>query len=87
MKSNYLKINNIKHFFLLFILLGLGACTSDDEGSDPIVEQFNDPIVLDCNFFKEARVLTDDPFAPVDYIVTCRMHITAQIKLVPGVVI
>src|SRR5690606_16346996 len=87
MKNNYLKIDSLKHFFLLFILVGLGACTSDDEGSDPIVEQFNDPIVLDCDFFQQARVLTDDPFAPVDYIITCNMQVTAPIKIEPGVVI
>lgn len=88
MKNNYLKINNLKHLFLFLVVFGLAACTSsDDDGSEPIVEQFNDPIVLDCNFFQEARVLTDDPYAPVDYIVTCRMHITAPIKIEPGVVI
>lgn len=87
MKNNYLKINSLKHLFLLLILFGLTACTSDDDGSEPIGEQFNDPIVLDCNFFKEARVLTDDPLAPVDYIVTCKMHVSAPIKIEPGVVI
>lgn len=88
MKNVNLFNNRAIRYLFIFSILGLfSACTSDDDSSDPILEEFNEPIVLDCNFFKEARVLTNDPYAPVDYIVTCVMHVTAPIKIEPGVVI
>lgn len=74
---------------LALLLMGLGmagAFTSceKDEPEEVIVE----PIVLDCNYFNTDRVLTDNPDAPVDYIVTCLMSITnANITIEPGVVI
>ncbi|TDS58148.1 hypothetical protein [Myroides indicus] len=92
-KSNYLK----KFYAVGIITAGLlfGACSTDDGGGildpddkEPIV-QTDPPIVLDCDYFNgEDRVLTDNPNAAVDYIITCVMTVrNADIKIEPGVVI
>lgn len=88
MKNIHLLQNKtIRFLFIFSILLTFSACTSDDDSSDPILEEFNEPIVLDCNFFQQPRVLTNDPLAPVDYVVTCVMQVRAAITVEPGVVI
>src|SRR5690606_22549402 len=70
--------------------LMLFSCSSDDDGlepDDPTV--INPPIVLDCGFFDDnANVhLTDDPDAPVDYIVTCDPMTSGDFIIDAGVVI
>lgn len=42
---------------------------------------------LDCDYFKENRVLVNKPEVAVDYLVTCDMDVTADIEVEPGVVI
>lgn len=72
----------------LFLFLGLGmfvSCSSDDS-NDPILQN-DPPIILDCDYFKEDRILTKNPNAAVDYIITCVMRARADIKIEPGVVI
>lgn len=73
--------------------LALGAVTvftvscdkSDDPQPDPVGN--NDPIVLECGYFKEDRVLKDDAEAPVDYIITCESKVSGKLTVEPGVVI
>lgn len=76
---------------LLFAALAVTmttACKKDDKtptpggggGSKP-------PIELDCDYFNQPRVLTDDPERAVDYLISCKMAATADIKIEPGVVI
>src|SRR5690554_5950079 len=70
--------------------LMLFSCSSDDDGlepDDPTV--INPPIVLDCSYFGENPNvhLTDDPNAPVDYIVTCDPKINGDFIIDAGVVI
>lgn len=69
--------------------LMLFSCSSDDDTTpiddDPIVEL--PPIVLDCDYFSEDRVLTDDPQRPVDYVITCYANVQGSLKIEPGVVI
>lgn len=44
---------------------------------------------MGCDYFDQNpnAVLKDDPDAPVDYVVTCRMSIKSNVKVEPGVVI
>jgi len=69
--------------------LMLFSCSSDDDTNpiddDPIIEL--PPIVLDCDYFSEDRVLTDDPQRPVDYVITCYANVQGSLKIEPGVVI
>lgn len=70
--------------------LMLFSCSSDDDGlepDDPTV--INPPIVLDCSYFGENPNvhLTDDPNAPVDYIVTCDPMTSGDFIIDAGVVI
>lgn len=68
------------------IILFFASCDKkDDPKPDP--EGENDPIVLGCDYFKQDRVLKDDPEAPVDYIITCEAHATGKLTVEPGVVI
>ena len=81
--------NLLKNSVFLFLSFGmLMSCSSDDDAVDdnPIL-QTDPPIILDCNYFNEDRILTKNPNAAVDYIITCVMAATADIKIEPGVVI
>lgn len=68
--------------------LMLFSCSSDDDGVDPVTP-IVEPIVLDCSYFdKNPDVhLTDDPNAPVDYIVTCDPMTSGDFIIDAGVVI
>lgn len=63
------------------------SCSKDDgpEPGEPEVE----PIVLDCGYFDDNPNvhLTDDPNAPVDYIVTCDPMTSGDFIIDAGVVI
>lgn len=61
------------------------SCSEDDGPDGPVVEA----IVLDCSYFGEnADIhLTDDPNAPVDYIITCDPKINGDFTVDAGVVI
>lgn len=79
LKTTLLKIGAVLCGALL-----LYSC-SKDEGTKP--EGKNPAIELDCDYFKQDRVLTNDPEAPVDYIISCEANVTADLKIEPGVVI
>lgn len=77
----------IKISLMLWLSIGmLVSCSTDDTVvDDPI--QLDPPIILDCDYFLENRVLTKNPNAAVDYIITCKMTVSADITVEPGVVI
>lgn len=81
----------MRSFFVFSLLFTFAACSSDDDAGDegevPPVAQTDPPIILDCDYFSEDRVLTDNPYAAVDYVITCVMRVSADIKIEPGVVI
>lgn len=56
-----------------------------DPGPGP--QEILPPIVLDCDYFSEDRVLENDPDRPVDYIVECWANVQGSLKIEPGVVI
>lgn len=63
---------------------------SCEKKKDPIAPVGNEPaITLDCDYFSKNpnTVLTDNPNAPVDYIVTCVMDIDDDVTIEPGVTI
>src|SRR5690554_1415479 len=83
----------MKNIFKLSILFCLSiilfaSCSKDDDGlnDEPIV-QLDPPIILDCDFFLQDRVLTKNPNAAVDYIITCMMKSKGEIRIEPDVVI
>lgn len=89
--KNLFKQNKVA--FVVASLFGMGlitSCDSDDSGSDSDPQvQIEPPIVLDCNYFTQNPnvVLQDNPNAPVDYIVTCKMAINDDVTIEPGVTI
>src|SRR5690606_8439617 len=85
---NVLKVN--RSVFYIASLIGtlfISSCSKDDDTIEEVVLQIDPPIVLDCNFFKENRVLINNPNAPVDYLITCVMPVRADIIIEAGVVI
>lgn len=87
--KNLFKQNKVT--FVVASLFGMGlmtSCDSDDSGSEPTI-LIEPPIVLDCNYFSQNPnvVLEDNPNAPVDYIVTCKMAINSDVTIEPGVTI
>ncbi|PZD77104.1 hypothetical protein DNG35_09670 [Mesonia sp. K7] len=63
------------------------ACSTDDDSLDEPIEEILPPIVLDCSYFSEDRVLENDLERPVDYIVPCWANVQGSLKIEPGVVI
>lgn len=88
MKSTNIFKNLLKTTFLATGLFFISSCSTDDDLNDGgNLNQTDPPIVLDCDFFKEDRVLTKNPNAAVDYLITCVMPVRADIVIEPGVVI
>lgn len=85
--KNYLK----QHYSLFLVLLSVPllfiSCSSDDDATDPI--EVLPPIELSCDYFSENpnAVLTDEPNAPIDYIIDCTVNITDDVTIEPGVTI
>lgn len=78
--------NQFKLVFLVIVILSISltSCETDEPG----VKIGKEATVLACDYFKEDRVLTNDPDKDVDYIITCVMKINGtDIKIEPGVVI
>jgi hypothetical protein len=73
--------------FLLFIVLSFCACDKEeDKPTDPTPEALT-AIILDCNAFESNITLIDHPDKPIDYIITCKMRVSADVIINPGVVI
>ncbi len=74
---------------ILCSALFLFSCSSDDNGDGGDSDVINPPIVLDCAYFDENENihLTDDPDAPVDYIITCDPKIADELIIDAGVII
>src|SRR5690606_22611761 len=71
-----------------FAAFAVISCNSDDDApNEPIVEV--SPIILDCGYFDENPNihLTDDPNAPIDYIITCDPKMSGDFIIDAGVVI
>lgn len=87
MKTNQFKFKTL----LLLLFVGLvTSCSKDDDGPyDPDPQGNNLPITLDCNYFLDNpdAVLKNDPEAPVDYIITCKMKVNGKLTIDAGVVI
>ncbi|MBF6608819.1 MAG: hypothetical protein ITG00_08790, partial [Flavobacterium sp.] len=77
----------LRSSLFLGVSIGMFMSCSDDESvpEDPV--QTDPAITLDCNYFNEDRILTDNPNAAVDYIIDCVMRVSADIIIEPGVVI
>lgn len=76
-----------KHAFIAVCTAAtlLASCSKDDNEPEPTVE----PIVLDCGYFDENPDvhLTDDPNAPIDYIIDCDPKMSGDFIIDAGVVI
>lgn len=84
--KNYLKLSK----FLSLILFGtlfFVSCSKDDADDPDPVEEILPPIVLECDYFTQDRVLENDPQRPVDYIIGCYANIEGSLRIEPGVVI
>src|SRR5690606_24894615 len=69
--------------------LMLFSCSSEDDSIDGPIGEVVPPIILDCSYFDENPNvhLTDDPNAPVDYIISCDPKINGDFTIDAGVVI
>lgn len=80
---------NLKTLILTFtaaiFALSISSCTDDDD--DPANTAL--PVLLDCSYFNDGanRILTNNPNAPVDYIIDCRAFVNVDVVIEPGVVI
>lgn len=67
---------------LVVMMLSFQNCKDSDDEPEVLP-----PIVLECDYFTEDRVLEDDPNRPVDYIVPCVATVNGDIVVNAGVVI
>ncbi|HTO15053.1 MAG TPA: hypothetical protein VLZ83_04750 [Edaphocola sp.] len=81
--NKYLNLKIVALFVAISLILS--SCEKKD-GPQPGNEL---PITLDCNYFNDnpGAVLKDNPKAPIDYIVTCKMSIQGDVVIEPGVTI
>lgn len=79
-------LNLTQRVAVILLLFGLYSC-SKKESYTPALEET--PITLSCDYFSKNpnALLQDNPNAPVDYIVPCRMSIHDNVTLEPGVTI
>lgn len=85
-----MKTKQIKIKTLLMLLLAsfiISSCSKDDEGPGPV--EVLPPVLLDCSYFDNNPNihLTDEPNAPVDYIIACDPSINGDFIIDAGVVI
>ncbi|HLV70310.1 MAG TPA: hypothetical protein VKY34_06345, partial [Xanthomarina sp.] len=86
MKTNRIK-TYLKQTTIICASLMLFSCSTDDDGIDDPILEILPPIVLECDYFTEDRVLENDPQRPVDYIISCYTNIEGSLRIEPGVVI
>jgi len=87
MKSH---ISPIYSILIAFSLIFMVSCSEDDGAptdEDPPIVELLPPILLDCDYFSEDRVLENDTLRPVDYIIDCWANVQGNLKIEPGVVI
>ncbi|MGO3706355.1 MAG: right-handed parallel beta-helix repeat-containing protein [Mesonia hippocampi] len=72
---------------LMGLLMLLSSCSEDDDVATEPEAEILPPIVLDCDYFKEDRILENDPQRPVDYIISCEAKVTKDLIIEPGVVL
>lgn len=80
------KTNRLAIFMLASLILI--SCSQEDEGQEPIAE-IVPPIILDCAYFdaNPSVHLTDNPNAPIDYIIACDPKLSEDFIIDAGVVI
>jgi hypothetical protein len=86
-----MKIRKFKRFnFKIYTVLMLFSFMifSCDENNEPEpIDEILPPILLDCGYFSQDRVLVNDPQRPIDYRIDCWARITGSLRIEPGVVI
>ena len=98
MKKNYYKKpKSVVKIFGMLIASALifNGCSSDDDPQpnnpdpDPLPEEQVElpPILLECDYFSEDRVLVNDTLRPVDYVISCWANVEGALKIEAGVVI
>ncbi|PVW16275.1 hypothetical protein [Marixanthomonas spongiae] len=86
--KNYFKPTFYVSLVLCSILM-LSSCSKDDDTikDDSNPDELLPAIVLECDYFKEDRVLKNDTLRPVDYVIPCWTTVNGNLKVEPGVVI
>lgn len=70
------------------LLVGSVSSCKKKENTNNTPTTVKDPIILDCNSdIKGGGALVNDPDAPVDYLVTCEVHLNGDVTIDPGTVI
>ncbi len=82
--QNQIIMNMLKWTFFVSLFSTAIFFTSCEDETDPVMVG---PTLLDCGFAYVDVTLTDDPDAPVDYIIDCRAQVRAKLTIEPGVVI
>lgn len=75
-----MKINIKNSALMVLAVAAFSSCNTED----PITGETQ---TLDCDYFKENRVLVNDPDVAIDYLITCNMPVEADITIMPGVTI
>lgn len=85
-----MKNRNLSYVLATSLLFSITSCGAKGGEPTPTPGGGTEPaITLDCNYFSKNpnAVLKDNPDAPVDYIVTCKMAINDDVTIEPGVTI
>ena len=65
---------------IMSIMVGSVACKKNSSTEPVTTSQNNPPDTIGCNHsIKSGGVLTNDPLAPIDYIVTCDVSLNGDI--------
>lgn len=71
---------------ITFLAILVISCSKDDDGVDPEAPVgTNPPVELECEY--DDLTLTNDPEAPVDYLLTCNLDVNGTLIIEPGTVI
>lgn len=85
-KMNYWKVM-MSGAALFAIVALISSCNKEENPNDPPTGNASAQ-ELKCDYFKQDRILTDNPDAPVDYIIDCNLSINKyKVEIEPGVVI
>lgn len=73
---------------IMSIMVGSVACKKNSSTEPVTTSQNNPPDTIGCNHsIKSGGVLTNDPLAPIDYIVTCDVSLNGDVTIEQGTVI
>lgn len=73
-------------FLIALFILGIASCDNSDTQNKVELE---DPVMIDCSYFSAnpGIVLSNNPNAPIDYVVTCKSQIYGDVTVETGTVI